>query len=211
MSTPSEMKSELRILTPIGMLGQGFSEQIFWEAMETGVDAIVLDSGSTDSGPGRLALGSTSVPRTGYERDLAHLVKACHIYRVPILIGSAGGDGENKHVDMLVDIISKLISDNGYRSMNVISIYAEISKDLVRNKLDSGLISPCGAGVPPLLETDIESSTRVVAQMGHEPYMKAMLENPDFDIIVGGRAYDPAPYAAICLYHGFEDLGKLRL
>jgi hypothetical protein len=211
MSTPSEMKSELRILTPIGMLGQGFSEQIFWEAMETGVDAIVLDSGSTDSGPGRLALGSTSVPRAGYERDLAHLVKACHIYRVPILIGSAGGDGENKHVDMLVDIISKLISDNGYRSMNVISIYAEISKDLVRNKLDSGLISPCGAGVPPLLDTDIESSTRVVAQMGHEPYMKAMLENPDFDIIVGGRAYDPAPYAAICLYHGFEDLGKLRL
>jgi hypothetical protein len=211
MSTPSEMKSELRILTPIGMPGQGFSEQIFWEAMETGVDAIVLDSGSTDSGPGRLALGSTSVPRAGYERDLAHLVKACHIYRVPILIGSAGGDGENKHVDMLVDIISKLISDNGYRSMNVISIYAEISKDLVCNKLDSGLISPCGAGVPPLLETDIESSTRVVAQMGHEPYMKAMLENPDFDIIVGGRAYDPAPYAAICLYHGFEDLGKLRL
>jgi hypothetical protein len=211
MLTPSEMKSELRILTPIGMLVQGFSEQIFWEAMETGVDAIVLDSGSTDSGPGRLALGSTSVPRAGYERDLAHLVKACHIYRVSILIGSAGGDGENKHVDMLVDIISKLISDNGYRSMNAISIYAEISKDLVRNKLDSGLISPCGAGVPPLLETDIESSTRVVAQMGHEPYMKAMLENPDFDIIVGGRAYDPAPYAAICLYHGFEDLGKLRL
>ena len=40
-----------------------------------------------------------------------------------------------------------------------------------------------------------------------EPYVKAMDENPDFDIIIGGRAYDPAPYAAFCLHHGFNDVG----
>jgi hypothetical protein len=61
--------------------------------------------------------------------------------------------------------------------------------------------------VPELNENDIDSSTRIVAQMGLEPYLKAMRENPDFDIIVGGRAYKPAPYAAFCTFRGFEDLG----
>ena len=210
-STQSHSKTELRILTPVGMLGQGFNEQTFWQAIEGGVDAMILDSGSTDSGPGKLATGSTSVPRAGYVRDLAVMVKACHAYRVPIIVGSAGGDGEDQHVDMLIDIVAELISKNGYRPMKVVGIYAEIPKDVVRQKLADGLISPCGAGVPQLLETDIASATRVVAQMGHEPYMKAMLQNPDFDIIIGGRAYDPAPYAAFCLYHGFKDMGRFCL
>ena len=33
-----------------------------------------------------------------------------------------------------------------------------------------------------------------------------MLDHPDFDIIIGGRAYGSAPYAAFCIYHGFKDL-----
>jgi hypothetical protein len=65
---------------------------------------------------------------------------------------------------------------------------------------------PCGRAVPQLLGTDIDDSTRIVAQMGHEPFLQAMLDHPDFDIIIGGRAYDPVPYAAFCIYHGFEDL-----
>lgn len=32
--------------------------------------------------------------------------------------------------------------------------------------------------------------------MGPEPYLNAMRETPDFDIIVGGRSYDPALYVA---------------
>jgi hypothetical protein len=69
---------------------------------------------------------------------LAVLVEACHSHRVPILISSAGGDGENGHVDMFVDIITKLISKHGFRSLNVLSIYPEVPKDLVREKLDEG-------------------------------------------------------------------------
>ena len=207
MTASPPKKAELKILTPVGMLGYGFSEEIFWEAVEDGLDAIILDSGSTDSGPSKLALGGTTVPREGYVRDLAILVEACHSHRVPILIGSAGGDGENAHVDMFVEIITQLISRNGYRSMNVLKIYAEVPKDLVRQKRKDGLISPCGRAVPQLLEKDIDESTRIVAQMGHEPYLQAMLDHPDFDIIIGGRAYDPAPYAAFCIYHGFYDLG----
>lgn len=200
-------KTELRILTPIGMLGYGFSKGLFWAAIEEGVDAVILDSGSTDSGPAKLALGSTTVTREGYKRDLSLLVAACHSHRVPILIGSAGGDGANAHVDLFLEIIADIIAKNSYRTLNVISIYSEIPKDLVHRKLEDNAIIPCGKAVPQLLPHDVDTATRIVAQMGLEPYLKAMTEYPDFDIIIGGRAYDPAPYAAFCLYHGFTDLG----
>lgn len=201
-------KDELRIFTPIGQLGQGWSEQIFWNTLDAGVDAIIIDGGSTDSGPGRLALGKSNVPRARLAKDLGMLVKACHTYNVPVLIGSAGGDGEGALVDMCVDIIREAITANGYRSLKVVSIYSDISKDLVRQKLRNNLITPCGAAVPQLMEDDISASTRIVAQMGLEPYLQAMQSNPGFDMIIGGRAFDPSPYAAFCLYHGFEDMGE---
>lgn len=54
--------------------------------------------------------------------------------------------------------------------------------------------------MPPLTETDIRDSPRVVAQLGPEPFIDAMEAEPDFDVIIGGRAYDPAPYAAYCVH-----------
>lgn len=206
--SPGRTKDELRIFTPIGQLGQGWSEQIFWDTLDSGVDAIIIDGGSTDSGPGRLALGKPNVPRSRLVRDLNMLVQACHTHNVPVLIGSAGGDGEDALVDMCVDICHEAIKANGYRPMKVISIYSNIEQDLVRQKMKDNLISPCGGGVPELTEHDVASSTRIVAQMGLEPFLQAMQDNPGFDIIVGGRAFDPAPYAAFCLYHGFENMGK---
>ncbi|EED15790.1 conserved hypothetical protein [Talaromyces stipitatus ATCC 10500] len=209
------MKDELRILTPIGMLGYGFSEELFWSALEDGVDAVILDSGSTDSGPSKLALGTTTVSRKSYERDLSVLVAACHFYKVPLLIGScvdsqagsAGGDGANSHVDLLVEIIEACIAREGYRTMEIVRIYSEVGKDIVTKNWKDGLVTPCTPAVPELQISDINDATRIVAQMGVEPFLKAMNENPDFDIIIGGRAYDPAPYAAFCVWKGFTDLG----
>lgn len=200
-------KNELKIFTPIGMLGYGFNEGLLWKALEEGVDAIIVDSGSTDSGPQKLALGHTTVTREGYERDLDLLLAACHVHRVPILIGSAGGDGANNHVDLFIEIMKNLISKKGYRAMNIVSIYSEIDKSLVKSKMDCGQVTPCSKAVPLLKSSDIDDTTRIVAQMGLEPYVKAMEENADFDIIVGGRAYDPSPYAAFCVHRGFPNLG----
>ncbi|KAJ9607527.1 hypothetical protein H2200_007605 [Cladophialophora chaetospira] len=205
--SPGRTKDELRIFTPVGQFGQGWNANVFWDTVESGVDAIIADAGSTDSGPGRLALGKTAASPEGYKRDLGELVKACHTHGVRCLIGSAGGSGSNAFVDMNTQIIKEIVKEKGYRPMKVISIYAEIPKDHVRQKFKDDLVSPCGHGVPDLLENDIDTATRIVAQMGLEPYVKAMNENPDFDIIIGGRSYDPSPYAAFCVHHGFEDLG----
>ena len=43
--------------------------------------------------------------------------------------------------------------------------------------------------------------------MGIQPFLNAMHDCPDFDIIIAGRTYDPAPYAAFCVYHNILDLG----
>lgn len=68
------------------------------------------------------------------------------------------------------------------------------------DRLDQGRLVGCGRCVPHATPDDIDASPRVVAQMGPEPFVDAMGAEPDFDVIVGGRAYDPAPYAAWCTH-----------
>lgn len=78
----------------------------------------------------------------------------------------------------------------------VLAIFAGIDKAIVLDRLQKGSITGCGKFVQSLTEHDIENATTIVSQLGPEPFMDAMSAEPDFDIIIGGRAYDPAPYVA---------------
>jgi hypothetical protein len=40
--------------------------------------------------------------------------------------------------------------------------------------------------------------------MGAEPFLRAMHENDKLDLVFTGRAYDPAPLAAVCIANGFD-------
>lgn len=93
-----------------------------------------------------------------------------------------------------------------------------MKKSLVLKRLGEGQIVGCGQSVPDLTAEDVEQSPRVVAQMGPEPFLEAMAAHPDFDVIIGGRAYDPSPYVAYCAHNTLDqqskslfDLGKLQL
>lgn len=44
--------------------------------------------------------------------------------------------------------------------------------------------------------------------MGVEPFVNAIREHPDYDVIIAGRSYDPSPYAAYCIANGMENLGN---
>lgn len=81
-----------------------------------------------------------------------------------------------------------------------VSIFSGIDKSVILERLDVGGVSGCGVCVPPLTSKDVKDSTRVVAQIGPEAFIDAMEATPDFDIIIGGRAYDPAPYVAYSMY-----------
>jgi hypothetical protein len=58
--------------------------------------------------------------------------------------------------------------------------------------------------VPPLAPREIEAATVVVAQMGAEPFLKALDESEGVDVIVSGRSYDPSPTAAMAIRAGFD-------
>ena len=61
---------EIKILTPVGMLGYGFPVEDYQRGLEHEPDAVILDSGSTDPGPYMLGTGTTMVKPRAYVRDL---------------------------------------------------------------------------------------------------------------------------------------------
>jgi hypothetical protein len=111
--------------------------------------------------------------------------------------------------------------------LKTIAIFSGIDKALVSERLSTDMITGCGKPVPALTAEKIKSTPRIVAQMGPEPILDAMLATPDFNILIAGRAYDPAPYiayaafsskaafentaspAAQCLWGGFAHMGKI--
>jgi hypothetical protein len=194
------MREEIRVLTPMGMLGYGLPVQWFRKGVELKPAAITVDSGSTDSGPQKLGLGSMTCSREMYVKDISALLAAGFETKIPIYISSAGGDGTNAHVDEFVEIIREVSKKNRYH-FKVATIYSDIEKSHIKAKLKSGRVTPLGP-VPPVNEQEIDAATNIVAQMGAEPFLEAMKERPD--VIVGGRAYDPAPVAAVGLQAGFD-------
>ena len=194
------MVDEIKILTPVGMLGYGYPAADFWRGIDAGANAIVIDSGSTDNGPQELALGLRTCSDSAYRRDLEPMLEACATRRIPLLIGSAGGTGTNAQVDFMVGLVRAIAADKGYR-LKIAAIYADIPKSVVRDALKQGQIDPCGP-VPPLEAAAIDEAQAIVAQMGVEPFLAALAD--DVDVIIAGRAYDPAPYAALCLRRGID-------
>lgn len=57
-----------------------------------------------DSCPTKLALGTTTWPRSAYERNVPQLIHNMQAYSVPLLISFAGGNGRDAHVKEPQDI-----------------------------------------------------------------------------------------------------------
>ncbi|KAJ4303013.1 hypothetical protein N0V90_001904 [Kalmusia sp. IMI 367209] len=193
------------IVTPVGMLGYGLDEalsaSLITAVLPNGAPtAIILDSGSTDSGPEKLALGCMTSPRTSYVRDLTKLVRLAWRFKVPLIFSSAGGDGSDEHVDEMVKILQEICEENEHYKLKVIAIYSELTKSFVYQRLQENAITGCGPPVPPLTAELIDSAPRIASQMGPEPFYDAMNATPDFNVLVGGRAYDPSPYVAYAAY-----------
>ena len=90
-------------------------------------------------------------------------------------------------------------------------IYSDVNKAQVKEKLDQNKIEPLTC-VPELTIADIEETTHIVAQMGIEPIQKALKEQ--CEVILCGRCYDPAVFAALPVLRGFSKglayhLGKI--
>src|SRR3569623_1293198 len=137
------MSQELRILTPQGMLGYGVPAEHFWRGIDSGVDAMVVDSGSTDPGPYMLGLGHTLVPRESYARDVSLMLKAAYERKIPLIISSAGGAGTDSQVYFMIDLIRELSAANGYK-FKLAAIYSSVDRAMIHARLREGRITECG-------------------------------------------------------------------
>ncbi len=208
----SKIKEEFKILAPCGMLGYGFPRSSFMKGMEHGPDAIVVDAGSTDAGPHKLGAGAAIVSKQACKKDLEIMITEGVKARIPIIIGSAGGSGAKVHVEWTRAIIMEILQEQGIHGIKVATIWADITNEVVEEKLNEGKCEPLGLTVPALTKERVRATNGIVAQMGHEPIMAAL--QAEADIIICGRAYDPSPFAAVAMYHGFDSalayhLGKI--
>jgi len=195
-------KKEVRVLTPVPMMGYGILEKWYYKGIEWKPDVITIDAGSTDSGPQKLGLGDMTCSREAYYKEFNLLLDTCQEKKIPVFISSAGGDGTNAHVDVFLDIIKEISLKKGYH-FKIAAIYADMDKEYIKKKIRDGKVTPCGP-LEDLTEEEVDLASNIVAQMGVEPFIRAMEECEDLDIIIAGRSYDPAPTAAYAIYHGFN-------
>lgn len=108
-----DLKPTCNIITPVGMLGFGLHGDQTDAALAAKIPngaptAIILDAGSTDGGPEKLALGKMTIPRETYVRDLKKLIPLVWKYKVPLIFSSAGGDGSDEHVEEMLEIVREI-------------------------------------------------------------------------------------------------------
>ncbi|EXJ53396.1 uncharacterized protein A1O5_13385 [Cladophialophora psammophila CBS 110553] len=191
-----------KIFAPTPILGYGYNVDEFWHTIiEDAPEAIIADGGSTDPGPYMLGTGKTLCTNASITRDITPFLEACANYKTKVLISSAGGAGSNEQVDQLVDIIAGIAELNSWL-FRVAEIKFKDDRTTFLQKFRTGKIKSCSSS-PTIKEQDIVNATKIVAQMGAEPFLE-VLKNDDVDIIIAGRSYDPAPFAAYCLYKGVD-------
>jgi hypothetical protein len=204
------MMDECRILSPLGMLGYGFPPESFAAGLAREPHLIGADAGSTDGGPHKLGAGVGIVSRAATKKDLGAMLRGGLDRGTPVVVGSAGGSGARAHMMWTRDILEELIREDG-RRVRVAYVHAELDKEFLKGELAAGRIAPM-RNVPPLTDKAIDSATAIVAQMGAEPIIAAL--EAGAQVVIAGRAYDPACFAAWAIWKGFPagpawHLGKI--
>ena len=190
------------ILSPCGILGYGFPVPSLETALAQSPDAIVVDAGSTDAGPHKLGAGTAIVSRMAAKKDLALLMEGARRLGIPLIIGSAGGSGARKHTEWTLDIIREIARETDWHPRTAV-IWADIPDAEVAEAMRQDRIEKMSPNVPDLTEETLAETNGVVAQMGAEPILKALAEHPD--LVICGRAYDPAPFAAVGIFRGHDE------
>jgi len=201
---------EFRILATTAILGYGFPISSFEEGIKRNPHLIAVDAGSTDPGPYYLGAGVSFTDRGAVKRDLEIMIKAGIEHGIPVCIGTAGGSGGQPHLDWNREIIEEIADEKGLEFKLAI-IHSELPKEMILKELAAGRIQPLDPA-PALTAEIVGETTRIVAQMGVEPFIAAFKGGAQ--VILAGRAYDPAVFSALAVAEGYDmglatHLGKI--
>src|SRR3989339_483963 len=190
----------IKILSPTAILGYGFPEEAFMNGMSKSPDIIAVDAGSSDPGPYYLGVGKSFTDRTGVKRDLRYMLKAGVKNHIPVIIGTAGGSGAKPHLEWCKQIILEIAKEEKLSfKMGVVS--CDVDKKAVLSALKKGRVKPLEY-VPQLTAKTVNESINIVAQIGVEPIINAL--DKGCNVVLAGRAYDPAVFAAYPISKGYD-------
>lgn len=198
-----------RILSPTAILGYGFPLASFKRGMAYKPDLIAVDAGSVDPGPYYLGSGKSFTDRAAVKRDLEIMLGAAVDNDTPLVVGSAGGAGAAPHLEWTVNIVEEIARERGLTfRMGVIA--ADVDQATLMAAYEDRRTRAL-TGAPELTADAIANST-LVAQMGVEPIQNAL--RAGCQVVIAGRAYDPAVFAALPLLRGVDPglalhLGKI--
>jgi hypothetical protein len=190
---------QIRFISPVGSLGGGISSVALDEALTQAPHFIASDAGTTDAGPFSLGTGIPAFPREAVKRDLSLMLRVGRKANIPVIIGSAGTAGGDVHVDWVLEIAREIVAEH-HLTLRTAAIYAEQDKAYLKRLLHQNRILPLDPA-PPINDSIIDSSSRIVGMMGVEPIQEALSKGANF--VLAGRCSDSALFAAIPLMHGF--------
>lgn len=190
----------MKIVALNGLLGYGYSEDALELAFSEKVDYLGVDAGSTDPGPYYLGSGKSFTDRSAVKRDLALALPKALAHGAPFIIGTAGGAGSQRHVQWLKEILLEIAREQKLQ-FRLGTVYSDVSKEYVLEKLESGKITDMSPEFP-LCREAVEESTTIVSQIGIAPIISLLAQKAD--VILCGRACDTAIYAAPCIYNGYD-------
>ncbi|CAE7330182.1 Fam98a [Symbiodinium natans] len=202
----TDSTSKFRILAPTAILGYGFPEASFDAAVrDHAFNLIAVDAGSIDPGPYYLATRTSFTALNHVLRDLRLMLKgviqqAAMGQPCKLIVGSAGGCGTDNQVELLAREVRAIMSELG-----MVQPIATVRSEICPSKLAGRTMTSLGP-MNPISTEDLRGSV-IVAQMGLEPIMSAL---GHADIVLCGRAYDPAVFAAEPVRCGFPASAALH-
>jgi len=188
----------VKYISPVGMLGGGFTAEYFYEALEGGVDFVAVDSGSTDGGPINLGGDKYIMSHAAIKRDLRIILIGARRHRIPMLVGSCGGSGGNWNLNWIWEIVQEIAAEEGLH-FRVALIEAEPDRELLVRKYREGRFRPLQPA-PDIDEDVLVRTRRIVGMMGPEPFIEAL--NNGADVVLAGRSSDAALFSAFPLSKG---------
>lgn len=207
------MQRELRVLAPTGNLGHSLiQKQSYYNGLERDPHFVVADAGSADVGPSFLGADKAHHTKEWDRKDLELLLTTTRERDIPLIIGSAGGTGTARGVDLFVSLIERIAAEHNLAPFNLATVYADVEKDYLHKRLDSGARIPGIGAERDLTADDIDGTDHIVAMMGVEPIVEALKQGAD--VVVAGRACDDAIFAALPISEGYPralalHMGKL--
>jgi hypothetical protein len=192
------MAKEYRLLSVSSILGYGFPEDSLRRAMARGPDMLGVDGGSTDPGAYYLGSGELLNSEESIRRDLTLMLRAARSARIPMVIGSCGGAGSDRHLAATVELTRRIAHEEGLR-FRLATIRAGQDKDEICRMVREGRVRAL-RNVPALTEETVQRAANIVGMMGPEPFMRAL--DAGADVILAGRSTDPAPWAACAMHAG---------